>query len=106
LILIKASRASDGFLRIDIIDNGCGMPMETYTKIDAILRNPQETSEGGIGLSNVAERIYSFYGPEAEITLETREGKGSTFHIKLPWPHEKQLAAGFVRQEEEDHEIY
>ncbi len=106
MILIKAGRTEDGSLQIDIIDNGRGMPLETYRKIDAILRNPQEAAEGGIGLSNVAERIYSFYGPAAEITLETEEGKGSTFHIKLPWPHEKQLAAGFVRQEEEDHEIY
>ncbi len=105
MILIKAGRVGD-CLRIDIMDNGCGMTPETYHKIDAILRNPQEAAEGGIGLSNVAERMYSFYGPGAEITLETEEGLGSAFHIKLPWPNEKQLAAGFLRQEEDENEVY
>jgi signal transduction histidine kinase len=107
LILLKAGKAADGSLSIVISDNGRGMPPETYQKVDAILRNPQEATAGGIGLSNVAERIYSFYGPGAEITLETEEGKGSAFHIKLPWPNEKQLAAGFVRQDEEnDYEVH
>ena len=106
LILIKAAKNPEGLLQIVISDNGCGMSAETYQKIDAVLRNPQEVSEFGIGLSNVAERIYSFYGPGAEITLQTEEGKGSIFKIILPWPHEKQLAAGFLEQEEDKYEIY
>jgi sensor histidine kinase YesM len=95
LILVTASKVHD-MLHIVISDNGRGMTPDVCGKIDAVLSNPQKPTGSGIGLSNVAERIYSFYGPGAEITLTSAEGKGSTFTIKLPRPDEKQLAVGFI----------
>lgn len=105
LILVIADQLPDGRLGVRISDNARGMDEETAQRIRRILDNPTTEYAGGIGISNVAERIYAFFGPEAEILLETAPGKGTCFTLKLPMPNGDELKYGFL-EEEEDDEIY
>lgn len=106
VILVTAHRRDDGRLCVAISDNGRGMTMEACERVRRVLRSPAEPRGGGIGLSNVAERIYAFFGPESEILLQTAPHEGACFTLLLPMPGDEELEYGYLEEdEEEDDEI-
>jgi two-component system LytT family sensor kinase len=64
----------DGRLTIEIEDNGMGMSPERL----------QEVYEGGIGISNVHERLRLLYGDQFEMRIRSREGEGTQIRIDIP----------------------
>ena len=71
-------------VRIEIEDDGMGMPAE---KIKQILDEKFDLNEGhstGIGFSNVVKRMRLFYGIEDVMTIESIEGKGTKVILKIP----------------------
>ena len=70
-ILVSASKLKEGWIVITISDNGQGMTEEEKKEIQEKLDHPEGKREGGIGLSNVANRIYHFFGREAQIRVES-----------------------------------
>ncbi|MCB0654633.1 MAG: response regulator [Saprospiraceae bacterium] len=72
-----------GRLRIQIEDNGPGIPPEEAERIfDRFYQvEGTETSGTGIGLALVKELVELHHG---QITVESSKGKGSTFKISLP----------------------
>lgn len=75
------------FINVHIIDNGQGIPAERLEQIQALLSgrsDPRslETNEGGLGISNVHQRVKAFFGPESGLWLESREGEGTTSTLK------------------------
>jgi two-component system, LytTR family, sensor kinase len=64
----------DGRLRIEITDNGMGMS-------PARLR---EVYEGGIGISNVHERLRLLYGDQFEMDIRSQPGEGTQIRIEIP----------------------
>jgi two-component system, LytTR family, sensor kinase len=64
----------DGRLAIEIDDNGLGMPPERLLEVYG----------GGIGISNVHERLRLLYGDQFMMDIRSREGEGTQIRIEIP----------------------
>ncbi|MBC7342689.1 MAG: histidine kinase [Clostridia bacterium] len=76
-ILIHATRND---LVISVKDDGVGIPAD---KINLVLQ-PGYGSGNGVGLSNVNERLISFYGEDYRLKITSSEGKGTTVTMRIP----------------------
>ncbi|WP_171652575.1 cache domain-containing sensor histidine kinase [Paenibacillus foliorum] len=74
----------ESFLCIEIEDNGCGME-ETVVKgmMESTTKDTSGTSFG-IGIRNVMERLYLYYGDQANCTIESTRGQGTKVSIIVP----------------------
>ncbi|WNF35796.1 LytS/YhcK type 5TM receptor domain-containing protein [Bacillaceae bacterium IKA-2] len=78
-ILIKKD---DRGMIVSIEDNGVGIGEE---KFRLLKQNQIESDTGtGIGIYNVNRRLQMLVGEEAELTIKTREGKGTTISFFIP----------------------
>jgi|GEM_PF-7106731 len=78
-ITITSKPASDGMVKIEITDNGIGIPPEYHNTIFGMFKrlpNMKEYEGTGIGLA-VCKRIVQRHG--GQIGVESQVGKGSTF---------------------------
>ncbi|MBO2942684.1 sensor histidine kinase [Paenibacillus sp. F411] len=79
-------------------DNGVGMTSEQLQKLQERLRQnrlaeaPKDTvyHHGGIGLMNVHRRIQLVFGDEYGLFVESEEGKGTRFVMKMPEQQKKR----------------
>jgi two-component system, LytTR family, sensor kinase len=72
-IYVRASLV-DGRLAIEIADNGIGISPERL----------REVYGGGIGISNVNERLRLLYGDQFRMDIRSQEGQGTVIHIEVP----------------------
>jgi two-component system, OmpR family, sensor histidine kinase SenX3 len=79
-----AGRTADGFVALSVKDRGMGVPAADLPRIfDPFFRAQNASSHMGTGLGlNLADRIARLHG--GWIDVHSREGRGSTFTIKLP----------------------
>lgn len=107
-ILVSASKLKEDWIVITISDNGQGMTEEERKEIQEKLDHPEGKREGGIGLSNVANRIYHFFGREAQIRVESEPDQGTKFILTLPYPKNREIMLKEENEESEDewNEIY
>jgi two-component system, LytTR family, sensor kinase len=68
------TRQLDGRLLIEISDNGMGIPTERLADVYG----------GGIGISNVHERLRLLYGDQFKMDIHSQEGQGTQIHIEIP----------------------
>jgi len=68
------TRRVDGRLLIEIEDNGMGISTERLAEVYG----------GGIGISNVHERLRLLYGDQFKMDIRSREGQGTQIHIEIP----------------------
>ncbi len=68
------TRQYNGRLLIEIEDNGVGIPPERLTEVYG----------GGIGISNVHERLRLLYGDQFRMDIRSQEGQGTQIHIEIP----------------------
>jgi two-component system LytT family sensor kinase len=68
------TRRHDGRLAIEIEDNGLGMSPERLLDVYG----------GGIGISNIHERLRLLYGDQFAMDIRSREGEGTQIHIEIP----------------------
>lgn len=72
----------DGVAVISVTDKGCGMPEEVREHIFEPFYTTKNAGEGtGLGLF-IGHKIVSDH--EGEITLDSKEGEGTTFRVLLP----------------------
>ncbi len=97
-ILVKAEYESDTaeFLKISVLDNGCGIASDDLNKIFERLYqvNPEKninstsTSNCGLGLGlNICKELVKLHN--GEITVQSKIGKGSCFSFTLPVYYEE-----------------
>jgi signal transduction histidine kinase len=68
---------------ISVKDNGTGIPSQILNKIFQPFFTTKPTGEGtGLGLSLAYDIVNKGHG--GDITINTREGEGSTFNVYLP----------------------
>ena len=80
-ILIK-TRRDNGFLTIEVTDNGIGMDEDKLKLIRASISSLGMESESG--LRNVQKRIKLYYGNEYGIKIDSRKGSGTSIWVKIP----------------------
>ena len=68
------ARSFDGRLMIEIDDNGLGISPERLAEVYG----------GGIGISNVHERLRLLYGDQFKMNIRSKEGEGTQIHIEIP----------------------
>jgi two-component system, LytTR family, sensor kinase len=68
------ARNLDGRLLIEIEDNGMGITPERLAEVYG----------GGIGISNVHERLRLLYGDQFKMNIRSKEGQGTHIHIEIP----------------------
>ena len=68
------TRRADGRLRIEIEDNGIGIAADRLAEVYG----------GGIGISNVHERLRLLYGDQFQMDIRSQEGQGTQIHIEIP----------------------
>jgi two-component system LytT family sensor kinase len=68
------TRQSNGRLLIEIEDNGVGISTERLAEVYG----------GGIGISNVHERLRLLYGDQFKMDIRSQEGHGTQIHIEIP----------------------
>jgi len=79
---VRTALERDNKMRIEIIDNGCGMDEDVKDKIFTSFFSTKGGKGTGLGLL-VTQKIASELGGSIEVQSEL--GKGSTFTIKLPY---------------------
>jgi len=72
-ITIRTARHGDR-LRIEVEDDGLGMTEERL----------KEALHGGIGLSNVNERLRTIYGAACTLKLSSQTGRGTSVSVEIP----------------------
>jgi signal transduction histidine kinase len=85
-ILVRVGRGPAGNALLDVIDEGPGIPYEHQPYVfDRFYRvDKARTREwGGVGLG-LAITQWAVGAHDGEITIDSKEGKGSTFHVSLP----------------------
>ena len=81
-ILTIATSFDDKNIQIQVTDTGCGISRENQAKIFEPFFTTKETGKGtGLGLAIVAQVVEDHRG---SIRVESREGEGTTFLVKLP----------------------
>lgn len=80
-ILNITGKSEEGILIISISDNGIGIPEDIQDKIFSPFFTTKAVGEGtGLGLG-IVQKIIKAHG--GEISFESKQGKGTTFFVKL-----------------------
>jgi LytS/YehU family sensor histidine kinase len=66
---------------VTVRDNGVGMDGATLAAVTA---GERADGHGGIGLSNIRERLALLFGPSHEFDVRSVAGEGTTVHLRLP----------------------
>jgi signal transduction histidine kinase len=88
--VVVEARAESGSIRIDVADQGCGIPAEDLARVfEKFYRVPRvenvDVPGTGLGLALVRE-IAELHG--GRVSVESEVGVGSTFTLRLPVPPE------------------
>lgn len=79
-----ATRLSEGFVEISVVDRGCGIPAD---KLETIFNPFVTTKQTGVGLGlAIVAKIVDGHG--GAMSVESEPGKGSAFHVRLPLENE------------------
>jgi two-component system, LytTR family, sensor kinase len=77
------TRKEDGMLHVSVIDDGCGMEGGGEIAL----------AKGGVGLSNMRERLHLMYGAQHHFELSTSPERGVTINISLPFRESRMESA-------------
>ena len=81
VIQVVLAKETDNELTVKIIDNGTGIPEDILLKIKQGIVTSSKKKGHGIGISSAIQNIKSWGG---SYNIQSKEGEGTTFTIKLP----------------------
>lgn len=77
-----AARLEDGYLLVDVCDNGVGIDTEALERLKARLAQNSIQENDHIGLCNVDRRIKLVFGNECGVTIYSALQEGTTIHVR------------------------
>ena len=98
-VTLRSRITQDGKLLVEVEDDGVGMGPERAVAGEI------RRSGTGIGMKNVRERMQVLYGEGAEVTMESRPGRGTKVVLRMPvvegdgggWAEVREALEGAVR---------
>lgn len=79
---------------LEVRDNGRGMDMG-----ESAIDPPEKRTRGGMGLSNVHQRIALFYEGQASLDMHSEMDRGTTVAIRLPLQISSETSSSEVKSE-------
>ncbi|MBU7591261.1 cache domain-containing sensor histidine kinase [Metabacillus halosaccharovorans] len=85
-VRIKGDFTPEGYISIDVIDNGIGIKEDKLEEIRSQLSQgvPFEKEQGGFGMVNVHQRIHLRYGEPFGLTINSWYGSGTRVSLIIP----------------------
>ncbi|THF80348.1 sensor histidine kinase [Cohnella fermenti] len=74
--------AREGRTVFTVVDNGSGIPPERREQLLNGQSHP--ASPGGYGMKNLLRRLQMYFGPEAELAIDSEPGQGTEVSIWIP----------------------
>jgi two-component system sensor histidine kinase YesM len=90
-IIVIRGTVTGGECRIEIADNGVGLPADRLAELERQIELPME-EKMGCGLWNVHQRLKYQFGEDAGVEL--RQAQGGGLCVALHWPLPSSLEAG------------
>jgi len=91
LVSIRLLPADDGWMGVEIVDNGEGMRPEVVQRVlddvegqEAPLHEEPAGQSTGIGLGNVIHRLQLYYGVRDVVRITSVPGQGTAILLRLP----------------------
>lgn len=79
-------------LVIEVIDNGSGMDTGTLEKVnESIHRRTLNVKTEGVALNNISQRLHLLYGYRHQITIDSKENRGTIVRIMLPLDRQGEI---------------
>jgi LytS/YehU family sensor histidine kinase len=69
---------------VTVRDNGVGMDEATLAAVVAATAGSRAGGDGGVGLTNIRERLTLLFGDGHEFDVRSTPGEGTTVHLRLP----------------------
>lgn len=79
-VKIKIHKRND-YLRIDVIDNGCGMTKETLKELKLKINDAKSKN---IGLTNLNRRLMLYYGEHSRLKIRSKKDMGTAISFLIP----------------------
>lgn len=77
----------EGFIHIEIKDNGKGIDAETIDQINQ--GNIERKDRAHIGMENVITRMRMYYGEESSVSAQSVLGEGTVITLRIPYKEKK-----------------
>lgn len=77
----------DGHVLLQVADNGMGM---TQQRLEHLRRTVETEERVGFGVSAVNQRLQLMFGREYGLSLDSREGIGTTVTIRIPYREKEE----------------
>ncbi|MBW4084303.1 sensor histidine kinase [Paenibacillus sp. S150] len=77
-------RIEDGLLKVQVSDNGTGIPAGKLQEIRQRLESKEDYETNNIGMRNIHVRLQLTYGPECGLTLASQPGYGTQISLAIP----------------------
>jgi sensor histidine kinase YesM len=71
----------NNYLRIDVIDNGCGMTKETLKELKLKINDAKSKN---IGLTNLNRRLILYYGEYSRLRIRSKKDMGIAISFLIP----------------------
>lgn len=85
IIRVSAYINKDNILCVEISDNGQGMNEDIVKQLKEYINNNSLFDGNNIGIKNIINRVNLYYLGTAQIEIYSKEGKGTTIKLKLPY---------------------
>lgn len=95
--IIFSGEWTDEYVIFYISDDGSGMSQESIERINTFTSG--SVSDGhNVGLKNSIGRLKHYFGKNADVTVESEIGEGTTFTIKIPYRLEDSIHESAIGQ--------
>lgn len=88
-ILLVDYFIDDGYLKLIVEDNGCGIE---EARIQEILDHNQSEGAGHIGIHNIRERLHMYFSSDFDMEIMSQPGVFTRFELSLPMVFENEVS--------------